>query len=123
MLALERVARVERRGGWANRGAEPGWRVRAAADLSLTEHGFRIVRGRVLQVEARRHYIYLNFGADWRTDFTIRVRKSDLAPAFQDAGLDVLALAGRRVEVRGLVLPAGGPLVELSHPEQIEVLP
>ena len=39
------------------------------------------------------------------------------------AGADLEGLAGRLVEVRGVVLEAGGPLIELSHPEQMQVLP
>jgi hypothetical protein len=45
-----------------------------------------------------------------------------LARSLKKAGLDLEALAGREVEVRGYVLEAGGPLIELSHREQIRVL-
>jgi hypothetical protein len=82
---------------------------------------FRIVQGRVLRVAPTERYVYLNFGADWRADFTVRVRRSELGGAL--AGVDLEGLAGRLVEVRGVVLEAGGPLIELSHPEQIQVLP
>ena len=53
----------------------------------------------------------------------MRIRRADLKDGFARSGIDVLALEGRRIEVRGFVLEAGGPLIELSHPEQIEVLP
>lgn len=82
---------------------------------------FRIVRGRVLRVVPTESYVYLNFGADWRADFTVRVRRTERDGALPGADLD--ALAGRLVEVRGVVLEAGGPLIELSHPEQMQVLP
>ena len=36
---------------------------------------------------------------------------------------DIRVRSGRRVEVRGYVLEAGGPLIELSHPEQLRILP
>ena len=81
---------------------------------------FRIVQGRVVRVAPTERYLYLNFGADWRTDFTVRrsARNSTSACAFGTA-------RPRRpmVEVRGYVLEAGGPLIEVSHPEQIQVLP
>ena len=82
---------------------------------------FLIVRNRVLRVELTESYVYLNFGADWRADFTVRAQHTELAGAL--AGLDLAGLAGRMVEVRGVVLEAVGPLIELSHPEQIRVLP
>ena len=40
-----------------------------------------------------------------------------------DAGLDLASLPGREIEIRGVVLEAGGPLIELSHPEQMQLLP
>ena len=82
---------------------------------------FRIVRGRVLRVAPTEGYVYLNFGADWRADFTVRVRRTELDGALR--GRRPRGARGRLVEVRGVVLQAGGPLIELSHPEQMQVLP
>ena len=119
MLALERMARAERRGLWA----DPAFAPRSAERLADAVGSFQIVQGRVLRVAPTDDYVYLNFGADWRSDFTLRLRRAELDGRFAQAGLDVLALAGRHIEVRGFVLDAGGPLIELSHPEQIQVLP
>jgi endonuclease YncB( thermonuclease family) len=117
MLALERRARAAGRGLWA----EAAFRPQDAADLRDSTGHFRIVRGRVLRVAPTESYLYLNFGADWRTDFTVRLRRAELDGAF--AGIEPEGLAGRLVEVRGVVLEAGGPLIELSHLEQLQVLP
>jgi endonuclease YncB( thermonuclease family) len=117
MLAAEQTARAARRGLWA----EAAFTAQEAAALDATTGRFRIVRGRVVRVAPTERYVYLNFGADWRADFTVRLRRGDLKGLF--AGIDVEALAGRLVEVRGVVLDAGGPLIELSHPEQMQVLP
>jgi endonuclease YncB( thermonuclease family) len=119
MLALERTARAERRGLWA----DPAFAPRSALRVADAVGSFQIVQGRVLRVAPTDDYVYLNFGADWRSDFTLRLRRAELDGRFARAGLDVLALAGRRIEVRGFVLDAGGPLIELSHPEQIQLLP
>lgn len=117
MLAIEEAARAARRGLWG----EAAFMVRDAAALDDGIGRFRIVRGRVHRVAPTERYVYLNFGEDWRTDFTVRLRRADLRGAL--AGLDPEALAGRLVEVRGVVLEAGGPLIELSHLEQMQVLP
>jgi micrococcal nuclease len=117
MLALEQTARAGRRGLWA----DPELTAQDASAVDGRTGRFRIVRGRVLRVASTERYVYLNFGADWRTDFTVRVRRAALSGAL--AGLDRAGLAGRLVEVRGIVLEAGGPLIELSHPAQMQVVP
>jgi endonuclease YncB( thermonuclease family) len=117
MLAIEQDARAARRGLWA----EAAFMPQDAGAIDDSTGRFRIVRGRVLRVAPTQGYVYLNFGADWRADFTVRVRRAELRGAL--AGVDLAGLAGRVVEVRGVVLEAGGPLIELSHPEQLQVLP
>jgi endonuclease YncB( thermonuclease family) len=117
MLALEQAARAAGRGLWA----EPGFMPQDAGALGDSTGRFRVVRGRVLRVAPTESHLYLNFGTDWRVDFTVRVRRAELGGAF--AGADLEGLAGRLVEVRGVVLEAGGPMIELSHPEQMQVLP
>jgi micrococcal nuclease len=113
MLAIEQDSRAVRRGLWA----EPAFMAQDPTALAASAGRFRIVRGRVLRVAPTERYVYLNFGPDWRADFTVRAQAAELG------GLDLASLAGRMVEVRGIVLEAGGPLIELSHPEQIQVLP
>jgi hypothetical protein len=117
MLALEQDARAARRGLWA----EPAFMAQDATGLEDSAGRFRIVRGRVQRVAPTERYVYLNFGADWRADFTVRAQRAELSRAL--AGLDLAGLAGRTIEVRGVVLEAAGPLIELSHTEQIRVLP
>ena len=119
MLDLEQAARAAGRGLWR----QPGLAARPADQLADAIGSFQIVHGRVLRVAPTEDYVYLNFGQDWRSDFTLRLRRAELDASFARSPVDVLALAGRRVEVRGFVLNAGGPLIELSHPEQIQVLP
>lgn len=84
---------------------------------------FALVRGEVLSVGSTRNYIYLNFGPDYRTDFTLRIRAAELDHVLSRYGIELERLPGRVVEARGFALFAGGPLIELSHPEQIEVIP
>ena len=42
--------------------------------------------------------------------------------AFTAAGIDLTALAGKRLRVRGWVMWRNGPMIEATHPEQIELL-
>lgn len=115
MAQLEREARVAGLGLWG----EPDLSPRDADDVAGQTGSFQVVQGRVVRIAPTDRFVYLNFGKDWRTDFTLRVRRK----SFERFGLAEEDLEGRHIEVRGFVLDAGGPLIDVSHPEQIETLP
>jgi endonuclease YncB( thermonuclease family) len=116
MLAREQAARDAGRGLWAQAAFAP----QPANGAGRLVGSFQIVEGRVVRVAPTERFVYLNFGQDWRSDFTVRVPR-DTERSLRQAGIDLERLAGREVEVRGFVLEAGGPLIELSHPEQLQV--
>jgi micrococcal nuclease len=115
MATREQAARRAGTGIWTH-----GFAPRPAHEVGTLIGSFQIVHGRVVRVAPTERYIYLNFGADWRADFTLRVARSS-ERSFRDAGIDLERLAGQDIEVRGYLLEAGGPLIELSHPEQIRI--
>jgi micrococcal nuclease len=117
MLALEREARAVRRGIWRNR----FYRIRDAADSARDIGGFQLVEGQVHAVAPRRKRTYINFSADWRSDFTIVVA-ARARRLFRAAGFDLAGLEGRRIRVRGWVKSYNGPMIEATHPEQIEII-
>jgi micrococcal nuclease len=118
LAAREDAARSAGAGLWAHADFRP----RPASQVAPLVGSFGIVQGRVVRVAPTERYVYLNFGADWRRDFTLRVARSE-ERGFRAAGIELEQLTGREVEVRGYLLEAGGPLIELSHPEQIRILP
>ena len=118
MLAHERAARTPGRGIWGN----PFYAVRTPDEMDRFIDSFQIVEGLVLDAAVVKRRGYLNFGPDWRTDFTVSIAPRDRA-AFTDSGIDIEAYAGRRVRVRGWIKSYNGPMIEATHPEQIEVLP
>lgn len=117
LLAHERLARTGRLGLWR----VGTYRVRAAHrtfELMRARSTFQIVAGTVDAVSRTRSGTYVNFGSDWRTDFTVRVPASVIAAhGAWAAGLD--GLKGRRVEVRGWIDRRNGPLIEIATPGQI----
>jgi len=115
MLAAEDEARALGLGIWAL----DWYAVRDPDGLAGAEDSFQLVEGVVLEVAAVRERVYLNFGVDYRTDFTVVVDE-DALPAFAPEALE--ALAGRRVRVRGWIDDYNGPMIAVTHPEQIEVL-
>ena len=89
--------------------------------LRATAGTFQIVEGVVKSADVRGGRAYLNFGADWRTDFTATISPADMK-LFRASGIDPRRLAGKRVRVRGWIQSLNGPEIEIAEPEQIEVL-
>ncbi|MGE0255024.1 MAG: thermonuclease family protein [Alphaproteobacteria bacterium] len=117
LYAAEAQARAVRRGIWAH----PYYAIIAADDAGSRLDEFALVEGRVLEAAVVRGRAYLNFGVDWKRDFTVSAAPADVKIMRRD-GFDPAALAGRRVRVRGWVKWLNGPMIDLTHPEQIEVL-
>ena len=121
MLALEGAAREAGRGIWA----DTWYRVRDPEDLvqglADARDSFQIVEGRVADAAVVRKRGYLNFGNDWKSDFTVSIDPAALR-LFEAAGLPLDVLEGRRIRVRGWVKSLNGPMIDATHPEQIEVL-
>jgi micrococcal nuclease len=117
MLALEGEARANGRGIWSG----AFYTVRQAEPPRLPIDRFELVEGLVVAATIVRGRAYINFGADWKTDFTASIESRDRR-LFDDAGFDIEALQGHRVRVRGWVESWNGRMINISHPEQIEVL-
>ena len=117
MMRLERAARQARRGIWGH----PYYRIRRAASAGRDIGSFQLVAGTVRKVAVVRSTTYLNFGADWRSDFTVMVRGRD-RKRWRKAGLSLTDLEGKQIRVRGWLKSRNGPMIEATHPEQIEAL-
>jgi micrococcal nuclease len=120
LFAAEGRARVAGLGIWS----DPYYSTRAAnapGDLLARAGQYELVEGRVLLAEQSGGRVYLNFGRFWKEDFTAVIE----APAlrlFAEAGIDPLVLENALVRIRGWVDDRDGPRIEITHPEQIEVL-
>ena len=120
LFASEGRARLGGLGIWA----DPYYSIRAAdapGDLLARAGHYELVEGRVLLAEQRGGRVYLNFGRFWKEDFTAVIE----APAlrlFAEAGVDPLSLDNAFLRIRGWVDDRDGPRIEVTHPEQIEVL-
>ena len=117
MLAIEGEARRRGRGIWGH----AFYAVRNPAEAARHRDTFQLVEGRVLDAAKVKGRVYLNFGVDWRTDFTVSISARPLR-LFAKTGVDALALEGRIVRARGWLKSRNGPMIEATHPEQIEVL-
>ena len=111
------------------RGARVGlWAEPNAVLTSSTPEAIFKKRGRLAMVEGKiiglgesRAVFYLNFGRSWRNDFTVIILKRQ-SKLFDSAGLKPSDLVDKRVRIRGIVDGQYGPRIEISGPEQIELL-
>lgn len=120
LLQLEENARNEGLGAWGLRDllvhtTDPN-------ALAPWLDSVAIVEGRVISTgQARDGRIYLNFGTDWRTDFTVQVMRRDQR-RFEAAGVTLRSLDGAVVRVRGWLHEENGPMITLDHPEALEII-
>ena len=119
LYRAEARARSDRKGMWGL--AEPPIPVRLSSNgmAKPVPIGFTIVEGRVASIGKRERILYLNFGRDWKTDFTVTLARSD----FDARQLRILeSLAGRRIRVRGVADPWQGGRISVTLFSQIEIL-
>ena len=116
LFVREDAARIKDKGLWSDPSLQP----RHADALGGARDQFMIVTGRVQDIAKRKGVSYINFGQDWKTDFTLQLTK-DNARAFP-RGFDLDGLRGKTIRVRGWVSERNGPMIDLTYPEQIEIL-
>ncbi|HMK67014.1 MAG TPA: thermonuclease family protein, partial [Stellaceae bacterium] len=81
-----------------------------------------LVEGRVVTVARVSGQVFLNFGPDWHSAFTVRLDREALA-LFRAEGVDPLALEGKEVRVRGYIRrDRSRAIMDVTHPEAIERL-
>jgi len=117
LFAAEAQARIARRGLWA----APAYAVRDPSNVQRDIGTFQIVEGKVLNTSVKNGRAYLNFGANWRRDFTLTVDPDDM-PNFRAVGVDPKSYAGQTIRVRGWVQWHNGPEIEAANPQGIEVI-
>lgn len=116
LYQAEQYARQKQQGIWTH----PFYAVRAPFNLDRDIGTFQIIEGRILDTARVKGTIYLNFGQDWRTDFTVAIH-SKARKLFETAGIDLLALKHKTLRVRGWLKKRNGPMIDATHPEQIEI--
>lgn len=117
LLALEESARSASKGLWA----DPQYGVYGIDLISPKANSFVIVEGRIFSVSNRNNETFLNFGQDWKKDFTIGI-SPEMRRQISKQGLNFAALVKKNVRVRGFIEDRNGPFITLDHPEQLEVI-
>ena len=119
LLEAERQARAAGLGVWSDRRSGP----RRADDPSLSQRSglYEVVEGRVQSVGHGSYMVFLDFGRNYRRDFTAMI-PAPVAERLANAGIPSDSLKGRYVRVRGVIEESGGPAIRIDDPVVLEVL-
>ena len=119
LLEIEAEARATQVGFWADAQHHP----KSAVDPSLSKQMglYELVEGRIRSVGRGRYMVFLDFGTNFRRDFTVMVPIA-AETRFEEKGVSLDSLAGKRIRVRGVIEASGGPAIRVSDPALIEVL-
>ena len=117
MQAIERDAREARRGMWAL----SYYAIKHHLEAGRFTDSFQIVEGVVRDVASVRGRVFINFGDDWRTDFTLVV-EGKARRLFLDSDIKLSHLPGKKIHVRGWLKYYNGPMIQLTHPEQVQIV-
>ena len=118
LAAAEAVARLARRGIWANAAVIKN--AESPGDILTRIGQFTVVEGKVLSVRQAGATTYINFGGRWTRDFAVIISRR-VGPAFEAAGITLKLLENKRIRVRGFVEARGGPRIEALRVGQIEL--
>lgn len=118
LLAAEDQAHLAKRGQWAKSPIVCAGSADDAYDV------FAIIQGRITKAADVRGTIYLNFGDDYRKDFTIKIARSIFKTLPEETQTEITRLTNggnfaKIVETRGWVFYSGGPMIEVKMPVQL----
>ena len=116
LLEVERAARNAGDGMWGLQ----AYQIVDALNANAAIGGYHVVEGSVVSARGTRSRFYLNFGDDYRTDFTASA-KSSLYRRWVRDEFDLASLEGAKLRIRGFVIDINGPSIDLTHHRQIEI--
>ena len=117
LQAYENVARTGKVGLWANEEYAP----KTPETVKANSFQMQIVEGRPAKIATVRDMIYVNFGQNWREDFTVNIPQN-LRKAFAKRRENPISWQGKLLRIRGFVEDYNGPMIKIDSPEQIEII-
>ncbi len=117
MLALENGARTNKSGMWNM----DEHKILSPEQAEEYIGSYQIVEGKVQSASLRKNKLYLNFGNNWRDDFTVAISAFNLRK-FVKAKIDPKQWNGKLIRVRGWIKSYNGAYMEIEHPERFEAL-
>ncbi|MGB1088783.1 MAG: hypothetical protein ACPG06_10465, partial [Alphaproteobacteria bacterium] len=125
LYAAEKAARGEGLGIWG----DAYYAIQQAEGLTIKKLAavskFILVEGTVLRVTHRGRATYIDFGEDWRQDFSIRIlskNRRNFGENEESGKVAIDRLVGMPLRVRGWAYRKNGVMIDIDHPEAIEML-
>lgn len=118
MYVLEDGARRAGLGLWA---ANSPYRLFNALDDMPNLDRFAVIEGTVKSITMMSNQTFLNFGDDWKTDFTIGVA-SPIRQILLRNNIDLQKMQGQHIRVRGWLRYYNGPYIDLESAIAFETL-
>jgi len=118
LYKAEQSARTGKKGIWAS---DSLYKVITPDEADDHIGDFAVIEGTVQKVATVRNNTYLNFGQNWKTDFTIQITPA-LRKQFAKQGINVLNLGQSNIRVRGYLRSYNGALIELKNTTHLEVV-
>lgn len=120
LLKKEAAAREEKKGLWSS----PAYDIKTPENAHQFINSFQVIEGKVVAVASKIDFFFVNFGKDWKTDFSLMIKREN----FGDFGgkypeHNINTWTGKRVRVRGWIEESHGPMIDLTNKDQIEILP
>lgn len=117
MYIFEEMAIRESLGLWSKK----QYKIQSPENLDWALGSFQVVQGRVKSVSMNQNRTYINFGDDWRTDFTVSIPPKEMK-VFYSMDTTPQGWNGKLIRARGWVSALNGPAMEINHPEAIQLL-
>ena len=115
-IAAQKQARKNKKGLWETYGTID----HAQANRHINQ--IRTVRGRIINTYDSGKVVFLNFGYDHKTDFTVVIFKNSIS-SFLNKGINPVSFyRGKTVEVTGRIKEYNGPEIIVNIPEEIVVI-
>lgn len=120
LYQFESLARTNKSGFWSS----PGFAIRNGKNVEDQINTFQVVEDNIKAARVKGNDFYFGFGDNPATDFTV-IMNSTLASYFRRPNGGAYQAGdwqGQRIRVRGWVENSSGPLIKITHPEQLEFI-
>lgn len=115
-VKLQRQARQNNKGLWGS------YQIIDQAEAGRYINQIRTVQGKVLNTYKSSKCLFLNFGSDYKTDFTVVIFNNSL-DVFYQKGIDPLTYyRGKTIAVTGKIKEYNGPEIIVNTPYEIEII-
>ncbi|MCF7873099.1 MAG: thermonuclease family protein [Candidatus Omnitrophica bacterium] len=119
---VEVLAKAQKQARQSNRGMWGVYQAISPQQAHRFINQIRTVKGKVLTTYQSNKCTYLNFGPDYKTDFTVVIFNNTLDYFHQNGINPADFYRGKTIEVSGRIREYNGPEIIINSPEEIRVI-